>query len=129
NNDGDFLDTSESGYTTGTLTNGVALITLAPALSIGTVRLRARVTDKAGNEGTSSTSSVQVVSSGSGYTATDLTAQVDPFTGDGDHGPLRLHLAGDLQPRHASQSHHHRRRLRDRGGQQSVRRRLGPRRR
>jgi RHS repeat-associated protein len=83
NNNGNFTDAGESGYMTGTLTNGVALLTLSPALtSTGTVGIRARVSDLAGNEGTSITASVQVVSSGSGYTATDLTQQVDPFTGD-----------------------------------------------
>ncbi|MBI1917414.1 MAG: hypothetical protein HYS12_22160 [Planctomycetes bacterium] len=82
NNNGSFADAGETGYMTGTLTNGVALLTLSPALAIGTVGIRARVSDKAGNERTSSTSSLQVVSSGAGYTATDRTQQVDPFTGD-----------------------------------------------
>src|SRR5438045_3849969 len=46
------------------------------------VRLRARVSDLAGNEGTSNTQTVQVLSSAAGYTISDLTAQVDPFEGD-----------------------------------------------
>jgi hypothetical protein len=40
------------------------------------------VADLASNEGTSSTSTLVVQSSGSGYAATDLTVQVGPFTGD-----------------------------------------------
>src|SRR5262249_7586714 len=80
NNNGIF-EAGETNYASGTLTNGVAAITL-PALSIATVGIRARVSDKAGNEGTSSTSTVVVQSSGAGYTITDLTPQVDPFTGD-----------------------------------------------
>src|SRR5262249_55840631 len=72
----------ETNYASGTLTNGVAIITLPTALSIVTVGMRARVSDKAGNEGTSNTQTVVVQSSGSAYTTTDLTPQVDPFTGD-----------------------------------------------
>ncbi|HJZ94793.1 MAG TPA: SBBP repeat-containing protein [Gemmataceae bacterium] len=61
NNDGDFLDTGEAGYTSGTLTNGFGLIEIAPALALGTVRVRARVKDKADNEGTSPTATTQVI--------------------------------------------------------------------
>src|SRR5262245_24589711 len=81
NNDGNFTG-GDLGYTTGTLTNGVAVIALSPALAIGTGKVRARVKDKAGNEGTSNTQTVVVQTSGTGYTITDLTPQVDPFTGD-----------------------------------------------
>jgi YD repeat-containing protein len=82
NNDGDFLDAGEAGYQTGTLVNGSALFTLAPALAVGTVKVRARVSDLAGNEGTSATSTLQVQSSGSAWTLTDLTPQVDVNSGD-----------------------------------------------
>src|SRR5262249_59085990 len=56
NNDGDYLDTSESSYTTGTLTDGAAVTTLPALSSTGTYRVRARVTDLAGDEGTSASS-------------------------------------------------------------------------
>jgi hypothetical protein len=82
NNDGNFTDSGETGYMTATMTNGVAVFALSPALAVGTVKLRARVTDKAGNEGTSATSTMVVQSSGSGWTITDTTPQFDPFTGD-----------------------------------------------
>src|SRR5262249_13377244 len=60
NNDGDYLDTSESSYTTGTLTDGAAVTTLPALSSTGTYRVRARVTDLAGNEGTSASSTFTV---------------------------------------------------------------------
>ncbi len=57
-NDGDFTDAGETGYASGTLTDGVALINLingSHPLSAGsTYQVRARVTDRAGNQGTSS---------------------------------------------------------------------------
>ncbi|MBI1918883.1 MAG: SBBP repeat-containing protein [Planctomycetes bacterium] len=81
NNDFDFADTGETGYTTGTMTDGLALITISPPLSIGTVRLRARVSDKAGNEGQSAVKSLTVQST-TGSPIFNLTQQVDPFTGD-----------------------------------------------
>jgi hypothetical protein len=39
----------ESGYQTATMNNGLAMLTLSPHLSIGTVGIRARVTDLASN--------------------------------------------------------------------------------
>ncbi|RDD63071.1 DUF4347 domain-containing protein [Ferruginivarius sediminum] len=51
-NDGDFTDPGEAGYATGTLSGGAVTIDL-PALADGSYRARARVTDVAGNEGTS----------------------------------------------------------------------------
>ncbi len=82
NNDGDFADTGETGYASSTLTGGLALFELTPALALGTVKLRARVTDKAGNEGTSSTQTVTLASSGSGWTTSDATLATDPLQGD-----------------------------------------------
>jgi hypothetical protein len=42
NNDGDFLDAGESGYATSHLSNGFADFQVSPALSLGTVKMRAR---------------------------------------------------------------------------------------
>jgi len=53
NNDGDFADLQETGYASATLSGTSATFTVRPALAVGTYRLRARVTDLAGNEGTS----------------------------------------------------------------------------
>jgi hypothetical protein len=79
NNDGDFSDADETDAITGTLTDGLGMLSLAP-ISVGnTVRVRARVTDSAGNEGTSNTSSVEVVSST--LDVTDVTALSDPNNG------------------------------------------------
>src|SRR6266404_1222608 len=53
-NEGDFTDSGETAYAGGTLSaNGTATITV-PVTATGTYKLRARVTDMAGNEGTSS---------------------------------------------------------------------------
>src|SRR5262249_44868069 len=68
--------------------SGLGLITL-PALTPGTYRVRARVSDMAGNQGTSTAVTFQVVAS-TGWPITDITAQPDPFSGD----PLRQR--GDL---------------------------------
>ena len=54
NNDGDFLDAGELGHSLGLLVRNAASIRLATAISVGTVGLRARVTDLAGNEATTS---------------------------------------------------------------------------
>ena len=64
NNDGNFTDPGETGYANGMLYNGTASITLPP-LPIGTVRLRARVTDVAGNPGQSAVQSMTVTGPGS----------------------------------------------------------------
>src|SRR5262249_11818327 len=53
NGDGDFLDAGEAGYATGTLHGGAAFITLPAFSGLGTYSLQARVTDPAGNQGTS----------------------------------------------------------------------------
>ena len=60
NNDGDFLDPDEQGYTTSTLTSGSTTFDVSPALTDGTYGMRARVSDQAANEGTSSISIVVV---------------------------------------------------------------------
>ena len=81
NNDGDFLDPGETGYATGTLANGHVLIRLPALPSTGTYRVRARVSDLAGNQGTSGTSSftVNAVTTWGGATAEALTS--DPVQG------------------------------------------------
>ncbi len=97
NNDNDFGDTDETGYSTGTvLTNGQATIKL-PALSgAGTIRVRARVLDLAGNEGTSSASTVIVSNVASPWVATAQALTVGPQSG-GDW----LTVAGDVSTAHA----------------------------
>ena len=55
NDDGDFIDPGESNYTPYTLTAGSATFDMVAALADGTYRMRARVTDRTGNEGTSAT--------------------------------------------------------------------------
>jgi YD repeat-containing protein len=81
-NDGDFTDSGESGYQTATATNGVAVFNLSPALAAGTYPLRARVDDLAGNHGTSAVTTMVLSASGSSWTLTDTTPQIDPLAGD-----------------------------------------------
>ncbi len=75
NNDGDFADPGEMGYATTTLSGGVGGFSGYTPLTPGTiVRYRVRVTDLAGNEGTSPVKSIQIFSSSGGWTAADGTA-------------------------------------------------------
>jgi RHS repeat-associated protein len=105
NNNGSFADPGESGYATGTLSGGAASIVL-PALSgTGTYPVRARVTDRAGNQRTTAASNI-VISSATTWSITAgqaLTA--DPQAGDAQdqlgnvrltHG-LNLDLSGGGQ--------------------------------
>jgi hypothetical protein len=69
-NDGNFTDPGETGAVTGILTNGAGMLSLGTVSVGNTVRVRARVTDTAGNEGTSGVSSVEVVSTGLSITVT-----------------------------------------------------------
>ena len=98
NNDGNFTDPGETGYETATMTNGIAVFALSPALSVGTVQLRARVTDRAGNQGTSAVSTLLVQATGSAWALTDTTPQIDPLTGDAQlqRGNLTLQHSLDL---------------------------------
>jgi RHS repeat-associated protein len=73
NNDGNFTDAGESGYATGVLHNGKVTITLPKLPGTGTYPIRARVLDLAGNQGTSSTVNVQVVTSGTSGTPAPWT--------------------------------------------------------
>ncbi len=52
NNDSDFVDAGETSYTTGTLTDGYAWVTLPVLPSAATRGVRARLADLAGNTGT-----------------------------------------------------------------------------
>ena len=71
------------------------MITLPTALTIGsTFGIRARVTDRAGNEGTSSTQSVTVPSVGSAWSITPALASTDALLGS---GPLQT---GNLNLQH-----------------------------
>jgi RHS repeat-associated protein len=81
NNDGDFLDAGESGAVSAPILFGLATFTL-PSLSVGTIGIRARVTDRAGNQATSSTSSLQVTTTGSPWQMTATALTVDPSEGD-----------------------------------------------
>ena len=60
NNDGDFDDEGETGYTSATLVDGAATFDITPELADGTYNLRTRVSDAAGNEGMSEISSITI---------------------------------------------------------------------
>ena len=60
NNDGDFDDDDESGYTTATLVEGTATFNVSPELADGTYRLQARASDAADNEGVSNVAAMVV---------------------------------------------------------------------
>jgi RHS repeat-associated protein len=82
NNDGNFTDPGETGYATGNLSDGQVTIKLPTLSGTGTYTLRARVTDLAGNEGTSANSTVVVSTVASPWVATTLALAADPVTGD-----------------------------------------------
>jgi RHS repeat-associated protein len=74
NNNGNFTDAGESGYATAVLTNGVATFDGYPALTPGnTYRFRARITDLAGNDGTSSSTTTDIATSPTNWPGTDVT--------------------------------------------------------
>jgi RHS repeat-associated protein len=91
NNDGSFTGLGETGYKTATLTNGFASIAVALS-SAGTYRIRARVTDLAGNQGTSSVQTFTIGSVSSPWTLTDAVIRTSELAG----GNPDLQL-GDLQ--------------------------------
>src|SRR5262249_36797893 len=95
NNDGDFLDAGESGYASGTLANGACVLTLTALSSTGTYPMRARVTDKAGNQGTSSTVNLQVTSA-SGWAVTGQVLTSDPLDGQAQEQLGNVFLAHPL---------------------------------
>jgi RHS repeat-associated protein len=64
NNDGDFTDANETAYTSAALVHGYAEVEIrkpASYLNLGTVKVRARVTDRAGHQGTSAVHTVNIV--------------------------------------------------------------------
>ncbi|NLF06830.1 MAG: hypothetical protein GX594_02475 [Pirellulaceae bacterium] len=89
NNDGDFNDEGEAGYTTATLVDGAAAFNVSPALAEGTYNLRARVSDAAGNEGESNVA-VMVV---------DLSAPTvfigEPSAESTEYGPVTFIVTYD----------------------------------
>jgi YD repeat-containing protein len=96
NNDGNFTDTGESNYASGTLTNGTATIKL-PNLTAGTtVQVRGRLNDQAGNQGTSNVVSMTI------QTATSWSASTQALSLD-PHAGMAQEQLGDLQVSHALQ--------------------------
>jgi RHS repeat-associated protein len=66
-----------TGYATATLVNGQAVFTNYTAFTPGTtVQLQARITDAAGNQGTSANSSVQILTSPTSWTTTSATPSI-----------------------------------------------------
>jgi len=83
NNDNDFADPGEAGYQTATMTAGLAVFAVSPAVTTtGTRKLRARVTDLAGNQGTSAAATVTVVATASPWAPTLAVTGTDALEGD-----------------------------------------------
>jgi hypothetical protein len=98
NNDGTFDDPGERDYASTTLTQddgSAEFQNLTTPLPIGHVRLRARVTDVAGNEGASAVQPLEIVSSTNPWQLTASVASVDSADG------MPLEQAGDLHLEHA----------------------------
>jgi YD repeat-containing protein len=86
---------STSNFATGTLTDGHATIKLPKLGSgTGTYSLDARVTDLAGNQGTSATVTLSVTASSNAWTASGQFLTVDPVDG------MAFQQLGDLQLTH-----------------------------
>jgi hypothetical protein len=81
NNDGNYTDPGETGALTAQLRNGTALVTL-PETALGSVNVRARVQDLAGNEGSSASAAIQVVASGNPWQMTAVARSWDVFEGN-----------------------------------------------
>ena len=60
NNDGDFGDSGEVGYSSSVLSNGEATFEISPALADGTYNLRVRVSNGPGDEGVSGVEAITV---------------------------------------------------------------------
>jgi hypothetical protein len=91
NNDGDFLDTGETGFTTGTLANNVGSIPVNLS-GTGTYNVQARVTDLAGNQWTSAGGTIVLGSVGAPWAVTTSAVRTSELA---DGNPL-LQL-GDMQ--------------------------------
>jgi RHS repeat-associated protein len=75
NNNGNYTDPGETGFATGTISDGTVTFTGYPALTPGTtVKFRARVSDLAGNQGTSPDVTVTVPVSLTTSTLTSITS-------------------------------------------------------
>jgi YD repeat-containing protein len=98
NNDGNFTDSGESGYASGTLKDGAVTITLPGLGATGTYPMRASVTDLAGNQGTSSTQTVVVTSASAWAINSAQVLTSDPLTGDAQDqlGDVRVSAPLDL---------------------------------
>jgi len=94
NHDGIF-QVNEQGYATGTLQNGQATITLPPLSALGTYSMRARVSDRAGNQGTSTTVSTQIIIVTNPWNTGGQVLTSDPFDG------MSQDQLGNLQVTHA----------------------------
>jgi RHS repeat-associated protein len=82
NNDGNFTDPGETGYTSGTLTGGTAVIPLPALPGTGTYPVRVRLNDQAGNQGTSSIVNVVVNTPTSPWIVSSAQVMAaDPMTG------------------------------------------------
>jgi YD repeat-containing protein len=105
-NDGDFADPGETNYTTTqrdgsnlVLQDGQVTFEVLPELTVGNpVRLQARVTDRAGNEGASSPQSLTVsaVPPGTRWQTIAQVPGLDPVKGDGLAQLGNLHLEHPL---------------------------------
>jgi hypothetical protein len=82
NNDNDYLDANEADHATGDLTDGFVLITLTALASTGTYKVRARVTDLAGNQATTASKTFTVTSSTSFSIADARIRTSDPVDGN-----------------------------------------------
>ena len=97
NNDGDYSDPGETGYATTAMTFGSATFSGYSALSVGTVKMRARMSDAAGNEGTSSSLTVTVSSAPNSWTLTDGTpSSLSSYGGANGTASNSLLNAGDV---------------------------------
>jgi RHS repeat-associated protein len=95
NNDGNFTDAGETGYATGTLTDGHVTLTLPALPGTGTYPMRARITDLAGNQGTSAVVTMTVNTVSNAWTATGQVLTADPLDGQAQE------QLGDVQVSHA----------------------------
>lgn len=81
-NNNNFSGGGETGYTTGTLTDGKAIIKLPDLPATGTYKVRARALDLAGNEGTSTNATFTVTVVNSPGVPTGTPVSIDPVQGE-----------------------------------------------
>src|SRR5262249_9740498 len=95
NNNGNFTGTGESNYAGSALHGGVAVFSIPSLPGTGTYPMRARVTDLAGNQGTSSTQTVQVTAVSNAWQGSAQVLTSDPVDGQS------LEQLGNVQVQHA----------------------------